>query len=156
MEKTLHSSYQGTCLLKIFGKIHILKASDYPEFKTGFCSVAKRQIHPRKCGFCGKRHITWWLLEFIWKVDKRGHKTGPVKFHSWRFPCLYLKNSNVSCQIPTGSGGGGFGGEGRLQSFKHNLFPVFIPRSQSYVPLNISRRLSKRKHPEVYIGHTIE
>lgn len=38
-------------------------------------------------------------------------------------------------------------------SFKHNLFPVFIP---CYALLNISRRLSKRKHPKVYTGHTIK
>lgn len=40
---------------KIFGKIHILKAFDYPEFKMGFYSVAKIQIHPLKNGFCGKK-----------------------------------------------------------------------------------------------------
>lgn len=44
---------------RVFGKIHILKAFDSPEFKMRFCSVAKRQIHPHKYGLCGRRHVTW-------------------------------------------------------------------------------------------------
>lgn len=45
---------------------------------------------------------------------------------------------------------------GGYKQFQAQFVPVFIPCLLSYVLLNISRRLSKCKHPEVYIGHTIK
>jgi hypothetical protein len=40
-ERTFHCSDQGTCHLEIFGKTHILKASNSPEFKNGILLSGK-------------------------------------------------------------------------------------------------------------------
>lgn len=50
----------GKNILESCGKIHILKAFDYPGFKMGFCSVARVQIHPGKAGFCGQGSTMAW------------------------------------------------------------------------------------------------
>lgn len=109
VEKTFHCSYQWMHLLKkslekkkILGKIHILKAFDYPEFKMGSCSVAKIQIHPQKNGFCGeKAHDDF--ERSIYKADKWGPKT-ELEFHRWRLPSVYLKNFDMTCWRPSRTG----------------------------------------------------
>lgn len=137
---------ERVCVLKIFGKIHILKAFDSPEFKMRFCSVAKIQIQPHKYGFCGKRHRT--LREGL----SRRLINGATRQDS--------SNSTVrdsppsTCGIPACLAQ--YLAEGGCEQFQAQFVPVFIPCSPSYVLLNISRRLSKCKHPEVYIGHTIK
>lgn len=61
--KGIHPFVEDACgknILESCGKIHILKAFDYPGFKMGFCSVARVQIHPGKAGFCGQGRTMAW------------------------------------------------------------------------------------------------
>lgn len=131
---------------KISGKIHILKAFDYPEFEMRCCSAARIQIHPHEYGFCGKRHVT--LREGLSRrLTHRATGRHPSTSPSGDSP-------PSTCRIPACLAeylaGGGY------KQFQAQFVLDFIPCSLSYVLLNISRRLSKCKHPEVYRGHTIK
>lgn len=146
--RTFHCSDQGTCLLKIFGKIHILKAFDYPELKMGFCSVARIQIHPHKYAFCGKRHMMTVRDSLFGRLINGAIRQDSSNFFfeiSLPLPEAFQHDLHSVYLV---------GGD--YKQFQAPFVPVLIPHSLGYVLLNISRRLSKCKHPEVYIGHAIK
>lgn len=89
---------QGTCLFKIFGKIHIPKAFDSAEFKMRFCSVAKIQFRPHKSGFCGERHMTF--REGPWRRATNGATSREPPSPSTEIPLPLPEEFQRASRVP--------------------------------------------------------